>query len=65
MSGNRAFERRVGAGVLGLLQCVALIEQCLSKGWIENGHVNQCRAIARRATRRMHDLYWQQRPPFR
>ena len=46
------------AGVLGQLQCVVLIEQCLSKKWIEPKDVNQFRAIARLATKRMHDLYW-------
>ncbi|MBT3272536.1 MAG: DUF2264 domain-containing protein [Spirochaetales bacterium] len=46
------------AGVLGLLQCVTLIEQCLSKNWIDPSQVNHVRAITRRATNRMHDLYW-------
>ena len=46
------------AGVLGLLQCITLIEQCLSKNWIPPEHTNRVRAIARRATHRMLDLYW-------
>jgi hypothetical protein len=46
------------AGVLGLLQCITLIEQCLSKNWIPPEHTNHVRAIARRATKRMVDLYW-------
>ena len=46
------------AGVLGQLQCVVLIEQCLSKGWIDPERVNRFRAIARSAVQRMADLYW-------
>ena len=46
------------AGVLGQLQCITLIEQCLSKNWIDPEYVNHFRTIARQATKRMHDLYW-------
>ncbi len=37
------------AGVLGQLQCITLIEQCLSKGWIAPDQVNPLRSLARAA----------------
>jgi hypothetical protein len=46
------------AGALGQLQCVALVEQCLSKGWIPADQVGLARQTARLATSRMIDLYW-------
>lgn len=46
------------AGVLGQLQCITLIEQCLSKGWIAQAQMNPLRSLARKATQRMCDLYW-------
>lgn len=46
------------AGVLGQLQCIALIEQCLAKNWVEPENANLLRGIARKAIARMQDLYW-------
>ena len=46
------------AGAMGQMQCMALLEQVLSKGWLSDEDAAWARAAARAATGRMVGLFW-------
>ncbi len=46
------------AGALGQMQCIALLEQVLAKGWLSGADAAWARGAGRAMTLRMIDLFW-------